>query len=103
VIEMHQAVACSRRRARVSLVGYKSQRGGKGTGFPRPVPIRHRQSFAYRTIVRPLTKKRIWLAITLGRSSLTHPWILPQVHEEQVHSIRYSVGDNRCSQVPPAR
>jgi len=27
VIEMHQAVACSRRRARVSLVGYKSQRG----------------------------------------------------------------------------
>ena len=71
MIEMHQAVACSRRRARVSLVGYKSQRGGKGTGFPRPVPIRHRQSFAYRTIVRPRTKKRIWQAITpitLGRS-----------------------------------
>ena len=29
MIEMHQAVACSRRRARVSLVAYKSQRGGK--------------------------------------------------------------------------
>ena len=29
MIEMHQAVACSRRRARVSLVAYKSQRGEK--------------------------------------------------------------------------
>src|SRR5215467_13540524 len=35
--------------------------------------------------------------------ALRNPWIFPQIHEEQVHSICHSMSNNCCRQVSPAR